>query len=154
LNSITFSSNGLNLVQIQKGANSARSDDTKGLKGVILDWITPKGQALVPPLTRNIKADRGFHHERTGELLCPTGLDWNDPEYVHYFVTVDICSVTLFVSVKERLKSGEMMVAGDQWPVFLYQDYAYDPEDPWEGLFRSSLLVTMCSFDGYCRAVC
>jgi hypothetical protein len=31
---------------------------------------------------RNVKADRGFHHERTGALLCPTGLDWDDPEYV------------------------------------------------------------------------
>ena len=30
--------------QIQKGANGARADDTKGMKGLIIDWITPKGQ--------------------------------------------------------------------------------------------------------------
>jgi hypothetical protein len=45
--------------------------------------------------------------------------------------------------VKEKLKSGEMIVAGDQWPVFLYEGYKYDPEDPWTGLLRSSLLVTV-----------
>lgn len=70
----------LTFVQIQKGVSSARSDDTKGLKGTILDWIVPRGQALIPPLARNIKTDRGFHHERTGALLCPAGLDWSDPE--------------------------------------------------------------------------
>lgn len=66
--------------QIQKGASSARSDDTKGLKGPVLDWITPRGQPLNPALSRNVKIDRGFHHERTGALLCPSGLDWSNPE--------------------------------------------------------------------------
>lgn len=67
-------------VKIQKGVSSARSDDTKSLKGAILDWIVPQGQSLNPPLARNVKMDRGFHHEQTGALLCPTGLDWADPE--------------------------------------------------------------------------
>lgn len=68
----------LNSSKIQKGVSGARSDDTKSLKGPILDWIIPQGQPLNPPLARNIKTDRGFHHERTGALLCPTGLDWSD----------------------------------------------------------------------------
>ena len=68
------------VAQIQKGASSARSDDTKGLKGTILDWITPQGEPLIPRLARNMKLDRGFNHERTGFLLCPAGLDWSDPE--------------------------------------------------------------------------
>ena len=55
---------------------------SKGLKGPILDWITPRGQSLDPPLSRNVKVNRGFHHERTGSLLCPAGMDWNDLEYV------------------------------------------------------------------------
>ncbi|KAH6891717.1 hypothetical protein BKA70DRAFT_1376330 [Coprinopsis sp. MPI-PUGE-AT-0042] len=54
---------------IQKGSAGARADDTKGLKGVILDWITPRGQCLQPPLMRNVKTDRGFYHPQTGELL-------------------------------------------------------------------------------------
>jgi len=56
-------------------------DDTKSLKGAIIDWITPRGQSLDPPLARNVKTDRGFHHERTGALLCPVGLDWSNIEY-------------------------------------------------------------------------
>jgi hypothetical protein len=76
------------LSKIQKGVSSARSDDTKSLKGPILDWIIPAGQSLHPPLARNVKMDRGFHHERTGALLCPAGLDWSDPEQVFNLMCV------------------------------------------------------------------
>ncbi|OBZ79369.1 hypothetical protein A0H81_01032 [Grifola frondosa] len=31
---------------------------------------------------------------------------------------------------------------GDQWPIFLYANNQYDPDDPWNGLLRSRLLVT------------
>jgi hypothetical protein len=48
--------------------------------------------------------------------------------------------------LKEKLKSGEMIVPGDQWPIFLYRGYNYDPDDPWDGLFRSALLVSVSSF--------
>jgi hypothetical protein len=50
------------------------------MKSAILDWIVPLGQVLNPPLARNVKVDRGFHHELTGALLCPAELDWNDAE--------------------------------------------------------------------------
>jgi hypothetical protein len=66
--------------QIQKGVSSARSDDTKSLKGAILDWIAPRGQPFNPPLARNIKFDRGFNHDITGALLCPADLRWSDTE--------------------------------------------------------------------------
>ncbi|KAG2126797.1 hypothetical protein DEU56DRAFT_742755 [Suillus clintonianus] len=108
---------------IGKGAAGARGDDTKTLKSAVLDWISPKGEPIQPPLHRNSKIDRGFNHELTGSLLCPAGLDWNHPQ------------------TKEHLRSGEMLVCGDQWPVFLYAHYIYDPEDPWCGLLRSRLLV-------------
>ena len=81
--------------QVQKGASSARSDDTKSLKGAILDWITPRGQPLNPPLSRNVKIDRGFHHDRTGALLCPAGLDWSNHEFaILYFQTNAVGSST------------------------------------------------------------
>lgn len=72
----------LKLLEIQKGISTARSDDTKSLKGVVLDWITPRDTALQPPLSRSIKTNRGFHHPVTGGLLCPAGLKWNDAECV------------------------------------------------------------------------
>ena len=43
------------------------------------------------------------------------------------------------VQMKTKLQSGEIVVTGDQWPLFLYADYHYDPDDPW--IFRSALLV-------------
>jgi hypothetical protein len=45
--------------------------------------------------------------------------------------------------VKKKLRSAEIIVPGDQWPILLYQDYAYDPEDPWKGLLRSAILVSV-----------
>jgi hypothetical protein len=110
------------------------------LKGAILDWITPRGQPLNPPLSRNIKTDRGFHHERTGALLCPAGLDWGNNEYENFILTSYLLTLS---RIKEKLKTGEMVISGDQWPIFLYQGYQYDPEDPWNGLFRSTLLVSV-----------
>ncbi|KAG2130465.1 uncharacterized protein EDB93DRAFT_1094910, partial [Suillus bovinus] len=42
---------------------------------------------------------------------------------------------------KQKFQSGEIAVSGDQWPLFVYANEAYDPEDPWNGLLRSRLLV-------------
>ncbi|KAG1860337.1 hypothetical protein F4604DRAFT_1882606 [Suillus subluteus] len=98
---------------IGKGAMGARGDDTKTLKSAVLDWISPKGEAIQPPLHRNSKIDCGFNHELTGSLLCPAGLDWNDTR------------------MKENLPMA----------YFLYANHVYDPEDPWCGLLRSCLLI-------------
>ncbi|KAG2131482.1 hypothetical protein BD769DRAFT_1627750 [Suillus cothurnatus] len=106
-----------------KGASGVRGDDTKTLKSAILEWLIPRGQALIPPLSQNIKSDRGFNHEVTGALLCPAGLDWLNAE------------------TKQSLKSSETVVRGDQWPMFLYAGYVYNPEDPWTGLLRSEILI-------------
>jgi hypothetical protein len=127
--------------KLQKGVSSARSDDTKGLKGSILDWIVPKGQSLIPSLSRNVKVDRGFHHERTGFLLCPAGMDWADPEYGLRLIH-DFCANAMF-RVKEKLRNGEIIIRGDQWPLFLYADCEYDPDDPWKGLFKNQILVSV-----------
>ncbi|KAG2058510.1 hypothetical protein BDR06DRAFT_980373 [Suillus hirtellus] len=93
------------------------------LKSAILEWLVPRGQAVIPPLSRNIKSDHGFNHEVTGALLCPAGLDWSDTE------------------TKQSLKSSETAICGDQWPMFLYAGYRYDPEDPWKGLLQSEILI-------------
>ena len=42
--------------------------------------------------------------------------------------------------MKEKLRSGELSVAGDHWPIFLYHG-DYDLEDLWNGLCQSTLLV-------------
>ncbi|TEB25376.1 hypothetical protein FA13DRAFT_1637455, partial [Coprinellus micaceus] len=110
---------------LQKGASSARSDDTKSLKGAIIDWIVPpNGEPLHPPLSRNMKAKRGFEHDRTGFLLCPAELDWSDEE------------------IRQQLRNKELTVSGSHWPIFLYQNERFNQDDPWQGLFRSKILVS------------
>ena len=75
--------------KLRKSASGARGDDTKSLKGAILNWITPKGWALIPPLSWNVKIDQGFNHEVTGALLCPTDLDWSNQEWVTFSSKVE-----------------------------------------------------------------
>jgi hypothetical protein len=53
------------------------------------------------------------------------------------------CRVLTSSRIKAKLRSGEMTVPGDHWPIFLYAGYDYDPSDPWKGLFRSPLLVSV-----------
>ncbi|KAL4075028.1 hypothetical protein V8B97DRAFT_2022616 [Scleroderma yunnanense] len=108
---------------IQKGANGTRADDTKEMKGLIIDWITPKGQSLIPHIHCNVKSGCGFNHVCTGALLCPVGLDWNN---------LKTCT---------KLTNGKIQVARDQWPVFLNVNYMYDPEYPWNSLPCSGLLI-------------
>ncbi|KAG1829676.1 hypothetical protein EV424DRAFT_1470688 [Suillus variegatus] len=101
-----------------KGASGARGNNTKMLKSAVIEWLMPRGQPLIPLLSRNIKSDR-----LTGALLCPADLDWLNAE------------------TKQSLKRGETAVRGDQWPMFLYAGYVYNPEAPWQGLLRSNILV-------------
>ena len=42
--------------------------------------------------------------------------------------------------------NGQLQVAGDQWPIFLYANDSYDAEDPWNGLLRSGLLISVSFF--------
>ncbi|KAF8833840.1 hypothetical protein BDN67DRAFT_992770 [Paxillus ammoniavirescens] len=48
-------------------------------------------------------------------------------------------------NVKTRMKlvNGQIQVAGDQWLIFLYVNYTYNTEDPWNGLLRSGLLISI-----------
>ncbi|KAF7964523.1 hypothetical protein HWV62_6164 [Athelia sp. TMB] len=108
---------------LQKGIDNARSDDTKGLKGPIVDWITKPGESYSPPLFRHSKVERGFNHHLTGRLLCPAAWNWDDPK------------------ISAGLRSGEIHFSGEQWPKFLYEDCRYIEEEPWKNLFRGHLLV-------------
>ena len=56
------------------------SDDTKGLKSAVLDWIIPHRAPLTPSIACNVKCDHGLNHKKTGFLLCPADLDWSDIE--------------------------------------------------------------------------
>ena len=51
-------------------------------------------------------------------------------------MTYRVCS-----SVRQNLANGDIGVSGDQWLLLLYEDQKYDPDEPWDGLFRCKLLV-------------
>ncbi|KAG1772137.1 hypothetical protein EDD22DRAFT_976678 [Suillus occidentalis] len=84
--------------RLVRGHPLARGEDTKSLKPVVIDWIIPAGEAVVPSLPRNSKISRGFNHPITGHLLCPAELDWNDTD--------------------RSCKAVKLAVSGDQWPLF------------------------------------
>ena len=123
--------------------NGARADNTKGMKSPIINWITPKGQSLTPHIPRNVKSGRGFNHKHTGALLCPAGLDWNNIEYVSAQLPQGYSFKRVGLRMKAKLMNGQIQVAGDQWPLFLYANYTYDQEDPWNGLLHGGVLVSV-----------
>ena len=124
--------------QLHKGVSRARGDDTRSLKGAILDWIVPIGQTLNLLLNWNKKDDCGFKHEHTGALLCPIDLNWSDNKYVFWPLEKD--KLISYTSTKEKLKSGVITVCGDQWPTLLYLG-TYNPMDLWNGLLCNNILV-------------
>ena len=111
-----------------------------GHKGAIIDWIMPKGQILNLHTPWNVKCGRGFNHEHTGALLCPTGLNWNNLEYFLLCFFVNTADIYI-LRTRAKLINGQIQVAGDQWPIFLFANYTYCAGDPWNGLLWSGLLV-------------
>ncbi|KAG2003612.1 hypothetical protein CC2G_004204 [Coprinopsis cinerea AmutBmut pab1-1] len=108
---------------LQRGANQARSDDTKGLKPVIIDWLAPPDAPLHPSLSRTVKVDRGFNHDRTGELLCPPHINWSNER------------------IREQLRNRSIIIGGEELPSFLWEEGTYDRNNIWNGFFRNQLLV-------------
>ena len=45
--------------------------------------------------------------------------------------------------MQTKLMNSQIQVVGDQWPVFLHANYTYDPEDPWNRLLQSGLLISL-----------
>lgn len=48
--------------------------------------------------------------------------------------------------VRDGLRNGDIIVRGDHWPLLLYRNYVCDPEDMWNGLLRSDILVYVRCF--------
>lgn len=69
------------LLQLQRGANDARSDNVNKLKPAIAHWVN----ALLTTSTSHLavnhedRSARGLQHDKCGELLSPIEHDWSDP---------------------------------------------------------------------------
>lgn len=44
-------------------------------------------------------------------------------------------------STQYKLKNHLLIPGGENWPIVLYRDEAYNPEEPWDGLLQGKLLV-------------
>ena len=44
---------------------------------------------------------------------------------------------------RSRLRSGEILITGDEWPMFVYEGEIYHDDDLWKGLFRGRLLINV-----------
>ncbi|KIK74692.1 hypothetical protein PAXRUDRAFT_44681, partial [Paxillus rubicundulus Ve08.2h10] len=104
------------------GADGARGDDTASLKMAVAHWLNERSPSPKPRFKPKTKARRGFYHEVTGELLCPSEYNWND-------------------KVRIRDLHTSYLVTAYNWPRFLYKDGSYDPSDRQKGLFKSDLLM-------------
>ena len=51
--------------------------------------------------------------------------------------------VDLWGRIRKKLKSGEIATSGEQWPMFLYRNHKFNPENPWDGLMQGQLLVNI-----------
>ncbi len=70
--------------QIKDAADSARNNDTDGLKKDVPLFLNDDGLSVIKSIkpASSSKSDRGFHHDIMGRFLCPVTLDWDDLEYV------------------------------------------------------------------------
>ena len=119
-------------LQIQRGAAASRADDVKGIKTSVVEWIADPKEGLKPPIGRNNMFVRGWNHEVTGRLLIPAGMDWE--RYVVLIVRVHdphfhVCMRFLY-SEKGKLRDSTLIITGDQWPIFIYENETFNPEDP------------------------
>lgn len=72
-------------------------------------------------------------------LSCTFGLfQWR--ACCSYFV---LLYTELHSRTRAKVKNGEIVVNGNDWPIFLYAGESFDQDDPWNGLFRGPLLVTV-----------
>jgi len=66
-------------LQLQEGANAARSADTSRIKFSVAEWLNAQTVNRPDPLlTLNSRKEQGIQNDTTGWLLCSISLDWDD----------------------------------------------------------------------------
>ena len=61
--------------------DSARSDDTAGLKMAVVNWLMSIKPTPEPALESRRKDGRGFYHNTTSRLICPVEYNWSNVQY-------------------------------------------------------------------------
>ncbi|TDL15642.1 hypothetical protein BD410DRAFT_853505 [Rickenella mellea] len=113
--------------KIKESANSGRNNDAAALKKEAPCYV---GDKMVSVLAvdddskmSSSKGDRGFNHDIIGRFLCPCNLDWDDE------------------SIRQDLRDGKIEVTADEYPLLMYENCKYDPDDMEKGLGRNKALL-------------
>lgn len=133
----------VNNIQMQEGCNAARSEAIKRIKDNTIRYLTAGRTPIKVDALVEHKALRGLNDRNIGRLLIPAEElhEWDaDPDA---YVDHSRASVYSHILLRTRAAflSGDFMIWGVDLPVFLYEDYTYNQEDPEEGLFRGAFLV-------------
>ncbi|KAG9310370.1 hypothetical protein JVU11DRAFT_9503 [Chiua virens] len=117
------------LLQLERGADTGRTDDTHRLKVFVVNWLMQQTPKPEPPLSAEDKSGRGFYNDATGSFLCPVDYDWNVP--IH----------------RQNIRDfhPDFLVTAQSWPAFLYAGGQSDPANLDSGLFKNEILVKACS---------
>lgn len=119
-------------VFLNTAAKAARGDDISTLKHRLILYLLGSCSHALPVGIEPIRVDTekhqyGWNHVQTGRMLCPAELITEfdaDPS--------GFCNAVL---------AGRRAIVGDDFPIFLYDGYIYDPDKAEEGLLRGHLLI-------------
>ena len=136
---------------MKRAQGAARSTDIDGLKKNLLVWIRrvyPEAaddkKFTAADLTVS-KTDYSFQNEWTGLLLCPISMNWDDEKCVCSSYN-NAFSMTIILSVKDKLRSNSNLAPTNIWPRFFYPRDTFDAADLWDGLLRSEILVLVSPY--------
>ncbi|KAF9470595.1 hypothetical protein BDN70DRAFT_982771 [Pholiota conissans] len=110
------------LMQLQKGANDARSDDVRRIKEEVALCLN-REHAPNPPLNTKCRSDRGRQNDITAKLLCPIEYDWSNEE------------------VRNGIRAGTINISEDYFLRCFYPHGQGDPDNVEKGFLRSGLLI-------------
>ncbi|KAF8164690.1 hypothetical protein B0H34DRAFT_804389 [Crassisporium funariophilum] len=110
---------------ISEGIHNVCAEDASSLKAVILDYLLLDTKAHLNPLIKQKgkKADWGFQHPVTANLLCPLKYDASQRTY-------------------SNILAGKKSLTAYDFPRFLYPDgHVYNPDDMEAGILHGHLLI-------------
>ncbi|KAF9463411.1 hypothetical protein BDZ94DRAFT_1308729 [Collybia nuda] len=111
--------------ELQRGADSARSDDLNRIRAFVADWLNtakPHPDVLLNPTCRR---NRGIAHDVTGRLLCPAEFNWDD----------------LLIRAKLRAGDEEFDWLSSYHSRCFYAKYKPDVNQLESGYLKSTLLI-------------
>lgn len=79
------------------------------------------------------------------QVLYSAQLGWTGRTHSKHFLSSRAAYLLILERIKEKLRSGDLIIPGDQWPTFLYAGN-FDREDPWKGLFKNAILISVSGF--------